>query len=81
MSEENIKLCFQVTFNIIIKLHFRRKFNLHLSSFSEDTNYEFFEFCFFNVLNFILPLLAATKLMTSASITQYQHFFDLKFFL
>ena len=44
LFEESVKLCFLVTFNIIIKLHFFQKFHLYVSSLSKDINFYFVDF-------------------------------------
>ena len=47
MSKENVKLCFLITFNIVISLHFCQKFYWNSLSLSEDMNFYFFDFNYF----------------------------------
>ena len=47
LSEVSVKLCFSVTFNIIISYIFSKKIHKNSSSLSEDMNFYFFGFTYF----------------------------------
>ena len=79
LSEESVKLCFLVTFNIIISYILPKNF-IEIYQVSEDINFYFFDFNYFLSIFWIFLFLLATKiLMMSASIRYYQQFFGLEF--
>ena len=79
LSEESVKLCFLVTFNIIISYILPKNF-IEIYQVSEDINFYFFDFNYFLSILWIFLFLLATKiLMMSASIRYYQQFFGLEF--